>query len=125
MVRNLVCVITVIAIATAGCTSMHKVPVMQGSGGQQVWQVKAGDTIRVTLKDGASAQFEVQAVTPDAIVAMNGMKYEHANITSVERRAVSGGKTAGAAVAGVGVTFVLLMAAASAVLISMFSGGGR
>ena len=85
--RSLVCAVTALAVTTASCSSMHKAPAVQASPGQPiVWQVKAGDTIRVMLRDGGSSQFKVESVTPEAIIAIGGARLEHANITSVERR---------------------------------------
>lgn len=95
LARSLVCALTALAVATASCTSLHKVPAVQASPGQPVaWQVKAGDKIRVMLRDGGSPEFKVQSVTPDAIISSDGTRFENANITSVERRGPSGRKTA-------------------------------
>ena len=63
--------------------------------------MQAGDTVRVILRDGASAQFKVHSVTPDAIIARAGTRFESSNITSVKRRAHSPNKTAGLIVVGV------------------------
>ena len=124
LARSLVCALTALAVATASCSSMHKVPLVQTSAGQPTWQVKAGDTIRVTLRDGGSSEFKVQSVTPDAIIASDGTRYEHTNITSVERRGFSGGKTAGAAGAGLGVLAYVFVAVGMAAVLSLLLGGG-
>ena len=122
--RSLVCALTALAVATASCSSMHKVPVVQTSPGQPIaWQVKTGDTIRVTLRDGGSSEFKVQSVTPDAIISSDGARFENANITQVERRGISGGKTAGAVGAGLGIFAIVLLAAAAA-SIGVLLGGG-
>src|SRR5688500_20111226 len=111
LARSLVCAVTALAVATASCSSWHKVPVVQTSPGQPIaWQVKAGDTIFVTLRDGGSTVLKVQSVTPDAIIASDGRRFEHTNITSVERRGFSPGKTAGA-VGVAAIAFVLVVAA--------------
>ena len=120
--RNLVCALTALAVATASCSSMHKVPVVQTSPGQPIaWQVKAGDTIRITLRDGGSAEFKVQSVTPDAIIASDGTRFEQANITSVERPGFSAGKTIGL---GVGVGVIAFYILALTFFNSLFGGGG-
>ena len=98
--RRLVCALTSLAVATASCTSMHKVPMVAGSAGQPaVWQVKAGDTVRVTMRNGSSAEFKVQSVAPDVIVSGDGRRFDSNEIRSVERRGVSGVLTALSALA--------------------------
>ena len=124
--RNLVCALTALAVATASCTSMHQVPVVRTSAGQPIaWQVQAGDTIRVMLRDGGSSEFRVQSVTPEAIIASDGTRYEQANITSVERRGFSGGKTAGAAAGGVGLVAIVVVLSAGIVFSWLLGGGGK
>ena len=111
--RRLLCALMALAVATASCTSMHKVPVVQSSPGQPTaWQVKAGDTIRVTLRDGGSSEFNVQSVTPEAIIAVGGTRFESTNIASVERRGFSLGKTVGLGAAGAVIAFYIIVAAA-------------
>ncbi len=118
--RSLVCALTALAVATASCSSMLQVPVVPTSAGQPIaWQAKAGDTVRVVLRDGGSAQFTVQRVTPDALIANDGTKFENAKITSVERRGFNSGKTAGA-VAGMA---LVIRVAVYGALLSVFSGG--
>ena len=89
--RSLVCALTSLAVATASCTSMHKVPMVAASAGQpSVWQVKAGDTVRVTMRNGSAAEFEVQSVAPDVIVSVDGRRFDSNEIRSVERRGIDG-----------------------------------
>ena len=121
LARSLVCAVTALAVATANCSSWHKVPVVQTSPGQPIaWQVKAGDTIFVTLRDGGSTVFKVQSVTPDAIIASDGRRFERTNITSVERRGFSLGKTVVLGALGAVVAYYILLAAAFS---SLFGGG--
>ena len=121
--RSLVCALTAMAVAVSACTSMHKVPVVRSADGQPHWQVKAGDTIRVTLRDGGTAMVTVQRVTPEAIIASDGTKFDLAEITAMERRGVSGGKTVGL-VGGIGALAFVLALAATAVFLSALLGGG-
>ena len=87
-------------VAAASCTSMHKVPMAAASPGQPaVWQVKAGDTVRVTMRNGSSAEFKVQSVAPDVIVSVDGRRFDSNEIRSVQRRGVSGVLTALSALA--------------------------
>ena len=98
--RSLVCALTSLAVATASCTSMHKVPMVAASAGQPaVWQVKTGDTVRVIMRNGSSAKFKVQSVAPDVIVSTDGRRFDSNEIRSVERRGVSGVLTALSALA--------------------------
>ncbi len=98
--RSLVCALTSLAVATASCTSMHKVPMAAASPGQPaVWQVKAGDTVRVTMQNGSSAEFTVQSVAPDVIVSVDGRRFDSNEIRSVERRGIDGDKIAFSVVA--------------------------
>lgn len=98
--RRLVCALTSLAVATASCTSMHKVPMVAASAGQPaVWQVKADDTVRVTMRNGSSAEFKVQSVAADAIVSTDGRRFDSNEIRSVERRGVSAVLTAISALA--------------------------
>lgn len=107
--RSLVCALTALAVGTASCSSMHQVPVVQTPAAQPpVWQVMAGDTIRITLRDGGFAEFKVQSVTSDTIIASDGRRFEHANITSVRRRQFSLGKTLGLGVGLGGIALYIL-----------------
>jgi hypothetical protein len=127
-IRRLVCVLTAVAVATAACAGLHHVPLVAASPGQPaVWQVKPGDTVRVAMRNGSSFEFRVQSVTPDAIVSSDGARFESNDIRSVERSGFSGGKTAAAVGAGIGVTAavaLVLGVVVSATLISAVLGGG-
>ena len=107
--RSLVCALTSLAVATASCTSMHKVPMVAASAGQPaVWQVKAGDTVRVTMRNGSSAEFKVQSVAPDVIVSVDGRRFDSNEIRSVERHGIDGDKTAFAVVAVLALTALVV-----------------
>ena len=107
--RSLVCALTSLAVAAASCTSMHKVPMVAASAGQPaVWQVKAGDTVRVTMRNGSSAEFKVQSVAPDVMVSVDGIRFDSNEIRSVERRGIDGDKTAFSVVAVLAVAAVVV-----------------
>ena len=111
--RSLVCALTSLAIATASCTSMHKVPMVAASAGQPaVWQVKAGDTVRVTMRNGSSAKFKVQSVAPDVLVSIDGIRFDSNEIRSVERRGIDGDKIAFSVVALLALTAVVVLGVA-------------
>jgi hypothetical protein len=88
---------------------MHKVPMVAASPGQPaVWQVKAGDTVRVTMRNGSSAEFKVQSVAPDVIVSVDGRRFDSNEIRSVERRGIDGDKTTFLVVAPLAVAAVVV-----------------
>jgi plastocyanin len=90
---HLACVMMAASIAMAGCTSLHRVPMVPSAQAPAEVAVKAGDTVRVTLRDGTRTEFIVGKVNADAIVARNGDAYDAANIVTLERRQFSGRKT--------------------------------
>jgi len=70
--------------------------------------VRAGDQVRVTLRDGRQFRFQVLAVDNTGIVAVDHSRYDTADILRLERKSFSGAKTAILVAAGVA-TFVLVM----------------
>jgi mRNA-degrading endonuclease toxin of MazEF toxin-antitoxin module len=77
--------------------------------------VKAGDEVRLVLRDGTIARVTVAEVTPDAIVGTGGQRYPIAEIVRLDIRSVALGRTAGVTagiIAGTLVLFTLLMLAA-------------
>ncbi len=72
--------------------------------------LKPGDDVRVTMRDGRKAQFTVESVEASTVIAQGGTRYAMDEMTTLERRSVSGAKTAGL-IAGVGgAVFLVLMA---------------
>ena len=107
--RSWVCALMSLAVATASCTSMHKVPMVAAAAGQPaVWQVKEGDTVRVTMRNGSAAEFKVQSVAPDVIVSVDGRRFDSNEIRSVERRGIDGDKTVFSVVAPLAVAAVVV-----------------
>ena len=77
--------------------------------------VKAGDEVRLVLRDGTIARVTVAEMTPDAIVGTSGQRYPIAEIVRLDIRSVALGRTAGVTagiIAGTLVLFTLLMLAA-------------
>ena len=124
-ITRLVCALTALAIATGGCTSMHRVSPVAVAPTPVSSRVSPGDTIRVTLRDGRRVQFTVDKVEATAIIARNdtGTRYDLTDILTVERREFSGVKT-GFLVGGIvgGVWF--LKAVAEAAALGAILGGG-
>lgn len=90
---RLACVLIAASVAVAGCTSMHRVPIVAAAEVPAPPPAKPGDNVRVTLRDGTMAEFIVGKVTTDAIVARNGDRYGIADIAILERRQFSGRRT--------------------------------
>lgn len=77
--------------------------------------VKAGDQVRLVMRDGTIARVTVAEMAPDALVATGGRRYPIADIVRLDIRSVAFGRSAGltaAIVAGTWLTFILLMLAA-------------
>jgi len=78
--------------------------------------VKAGDMVLIETRDGRHDRFVVQQVDGDTILAPGGMRYPAGDITRLQRRSFSGGKTSllvGGIFAGL---FVMFAAAAASAL---------
>lgn len=95
-------------VASTGCRSLRPVT-PETTAAQPAWNVRPGDDLRLTLTDGRAVTCTVAAVESGAIVAKDGARYPFADIRQVERREVSGGKTA--ALVGGGVLGALLAGA--------------
>lgn len=77
--------------------------------------VKAGDEVRIVMRDGTLVGATVMTVQPDAVVASDGRRYLYAEMATLEIRALSVGRSAGAVagvIAGTWALFTLLLLAA-------------
>lgn len=83
--------------------------------------LKAGDTVSVVTKDGRQAEFEIVAVTAEAIVGKDQW-IELADIAELQKREISAGKTAGLVGAVLGV--VALVALLALLVSGLASGAG-
>jgi FtsP/CotA-like multicopper oxidase with cupredoxin domain len=100
---------------------MREMPAAQTAPSQPpTWQVKPGDTVRVTLANGLRVQFEVAAVEEDALVADNGNRHQNTDIRRVERSEFSSGRTTVAVIGGLLGALVIFFGA----LIATYPGGG-
>jgi len=79
------------------CTRLERVPLPQYDAADLV-----GHEVRVTTTDGRVVQFEVETITDDAISG-DGRSVAFSEIERLERREVSGWRTAGAVTAAVAV----------------------
>ena len=85
-------------------------------------QVMAGDHVRVTLHDGSAVEFVVASVDADGFVASDGRHVLYRDITLLEKRHVSAGKTTGLVI--VAFAALLITAALISASGSDSSGGG-
>jgi hypothetical protein len=104
---RLVALLTASALVGSGCTSMHQVPVVAPGPSQTTSMVKPGDNVRVTMRDGRTAQFTVGQVEASAITARGGERYATDQIATVERRTFSATKTTVLIAGALGGVFLL------------------
>jgi hypothetical protein len=100
---RLVCVLVCVT-CLAGCTTFQPLGAPRtGPGGEAQYaltaQVAAGDTLRLTLKDGRQVRAKVSAVSADALDAVpsgdkQSVRYAAADISSVERLDVNARRSA-------------------------------
>ena len=99
--RRLLVSVLIGAFAAAGCTTMQTIrPAAPGDGPFRPLQT--GDRVVVLTKGGDQASFVVQRIEGDTLVASDGRRFDLPDLVRVERKTVSGAKTAGliAAIAG-------------------------
>ena len=91
--------LTVAAFLTTGCTSLQNVPLSQN--GQTVARpnVKAGESVVVTKKDGTKQKFKVLKVEDDALVGEN-VRVSYADISSLEAQRADGAPSKKALIIG-------------------------
>ena len=105
--RRLLVSVLIGAFATAGCTTMQTIrPAMPGEGPFRPLQ--AGDTVVVLTKGGDQASFLVERIEGDTLVASDGRRFVVGDLVRVERKAFSGGKTAGLVAAIAGGAFLIV-----------------
>ena len=103
--RTVIVAVLVLMLAT-GCTSLHTV---HREPANPFAAIRVGDVVNVHTLDGRQDQFEVAQISAVEIVGTNGQKYQASEITRLQRRKVSGVKTAAAVV---GILFAALLVAA-------------
>jgi hypothetical protein len=107
-------------LAASGCHTHQRV-VLPASGSPsasafELPPVHAGDDVRVTLRTGERLDFSVEEARNDSLIGKGGRRFPYADITRLEKRQLSKGKTV-ALVLGISAaafTFLLLAAFAAA-----------
>ena len=108
--------LTVVAFLTTGCTSLQNVPLSQNGQSVQRPDIKAGESVVVTKKDGTKQKFKVSKVEDDALVGQN-VRISYADMASLEAQRTDGTPGKKALIIGGVVLGVVAIAAAA-------SGGG-
>jgi len=109
--------LTVVAFLTTGCTSLQNVPLSQNGQSVQRPDIKAGESVVVTKKDGAKQKFKVLKVEDDALVGQD-VRVSYADISSVEEQRANGTPSKKALIIGGAVLGAVVIAVAAG------SGGG-
>ena len=81
--------VTVAAFLTTGCTSLQNVPLAQSSQGVERPDIKAGESVVVTKKDGTQQKFKVLKVEDDALVG-HDVRISYADMQSLEAQRADG-----------------------------------
>ena len=109
--------LTVAAFLTTGCTSLQNVPLSQNGQSVERPDIKAGETVVVTKKDGAKQKFKVLKVEDGALVGQD-VRISYADISSLEVQRADGTPSKKALLIGGLVLGAVAIAAAAG------SGGG-
>ena len=94
--RRLLVAVLVLTLAP-GCTSLRNVHLEPAN---PFATIRVGDVVNVHTSDGRQNEFKVAQISPVEIVGSEGQKYSASEITRLQRRRVSGVKTAAALVGG-------------------------
>jgi hypothetical protein len=82
------------SLLLSGCTSMKRIQPATAPGQPVYGPLKPGDTVVVHTTDGEQGPFVVDRIDGDTIVARGGTSFSRQSIVRLERRAISGPKTA-------------------------------
>jgi hypothetical protein len=93
-------------LAAPSCTTLRNVPLREINAETIAQQVQRGDVVHVYLNTGEEKEFKVTSVGADALLGKN-MSVPYADIQSLQKPKVSGGKVALIAI-GVVVTAALI-----------------
>jgi len=94
--RTVIVAVLVLTLAP-GCTSLHTV---HREPANPFSAIRVGDVVNVHTSDGRQHQFKVARISAVEIVGTDGQTYQASEIVRLQRRTVSGVRTA-AAVGGI------------------------
>jgi uncharacterized protein YcfL len=115
--RRATALLTVAAFLTTGCTSLQNVPLSQNGQSVQRPDIKAGESVVVTKKDGTKQKFKVLKIEDDALVGQN-VRISYADMASLEAQRADGSPSKKALIIGGAVLGAVVIAVAAG------SGGG-
>ena len=101
--RRVLVAVLVLTLAP-GCTSLHSV---NREPANPFAAIRVGEVVKVHTGDGRQDQFKVARISAVEIVGTDGQTYQASEITRLQRRTFSGGKTA-ALGTGVGLGLLLV-----------------
>ena len=107
MSRRVIAMLLVGALSLSGCTSVKTINV-SSPGEPPFGPIQAGDTVVVQTHAGARTQFVVRDIDGETLIASDGRRYARSDLTSVQRKALSGPKTAGLVAAIAAGAFVVV-----------------
>ena len=110
--KRAVALLAVAAFLTTGCTSLQNVPLASGAQGVAQPNVKVGESVVVTKKDGAKQKFKVTAVENDALVGQN-VRVNYADMSALEVQRGEGMNAKTGLIVGAVVLGVVAIAAAA------------
>jgi hypothetical protein len=118
-----VVLVLVVSLASSGCTSYKRImPQQSPTPTPGLSNVKRGDTVRVSLRDGTRHVFTVESVSDVGITSRaDGHLFLASEIVGIERRHYSAPKNIGLVLLGVTVTFLVALAAAYAQVVGGWS----
>lgn len=92
-----VAIVLLSALLLSGCHSMTRVVLPDSTppppNAAVFAQLKAGDTVRVTMRTGEKVTFTLEEVRAEGVVAKDGRHIPFGDIGQLERRHFSGTKT--------------------------------
>jgi hypothetical protein len=86
--------VLICSLLLSGCTSMKRIQPATAPGQPTYGPLQPGDTVVVQTADGEQEPFVVDRIDGDTIVARGGARFTRQDIVRLERRVVSGPKTA-------------------------------
>jgi hypothetical protein len=107
----------------AACTSIKTIRPTTEPGKPVYGSLKKGDRVTLHLRDGRQLAVRIAQVDEQGVVSIEGIRYLREDITRLERKAVSVGKTVALA-AGVGFGVLLIAGFLIASALGSILGGG-
>lgn len=125
---NLPVILLLGALTLTGCSTYRDIGVHHQTTGATDYQTAPplwkGDRVRYTLKDGRKGETVIQSVYSRSLIGQDGTMVPLDQVVTLERKEISGGKTAAAAGAGIGVGAIVVVTVLSVGLASALVAAG-